>query len=146
MMHHQVMHHLLHVPDTDWKAAFVNNPFTPSDWRGSAALGKTPSSPVTHKTGAAWFAKTTFKTSKFTLFLSPMLHLLFRSKAAAMAISSENAKNVSSVLCHFFLFFFFSNSSCPPDFPFPSWLLLSQQRLTASLLLWKKDAKTCHHA
>lgn len=49
MMHRHIMHHLLHVPDTEWKAAFLSNPFTWSGCSGSAALGKTPSLPGTHK-------------------------------------------------------------------------------------------------
>lgn len=130
MMQSQAMHHLLCVPGTGRKAAFLSNPFTCSGWRGLAAWGKTPSSSVTCTNVCCMLCKSYSQAFKVHP-CHPSYICFFRSKAAAVAVLCENGENIRFAL-HLFIWLVGFNSSCPSHFPFqffpfPSWLWLAQQ-------------------
>lgn len=143
MMHRHIMHHLLHVPDTEWKAAFLSNAFTWSGFSGSAALGKTPSLPGTHK----WVLHVLQEL--FSRFSSSPIHCHphYVCFSAGRLLPWLFYLKVEKALVLWFaslFFFFFFNISCPPQFLLLSLLLQDQQKLPPSLLPWKKDAKAHH--
>lgn len=142
MMHRHIMHHLLHVPDTEWKAAFLSNPFTWSGCSGSAALGKTPSLSGTHKWVLHVLQELFSRFSSSPIHCHP--HYVCFSAGRLLPWLFYLKVEKALVLRFVSLFFLFFNISCPPQFLLLSLLLQDQQKQPPSLLPWKKDAKAHH--